>query len=203
MSNIRIKLQSTVLVLFIIFLLPFVQCTVCGPFDTLEFFDIQGIDANILDGPHFTKFDTVSEGQTISRNNLVRIYLTFDVNYIAQKSDHCSFGNLLACDPPSPGKSGSKTEIFTLIEIKTLTDYSETYKAGSLLNKIFKIENYRTPTEEIESLILLHKNIQNEFLDLRFTEPPTIDGPKQFEVNIILNTGEIYNWISPRFITLN
>lgn len=196
-------MKSSILIIFFLFLLPFIQCTPCGPFDTLDFFDIQGIDADILTGPYFAKYDTIKEGQTISRNNLERIYLTFNVNYIAQNSNQYFYGGLLACDPPSTGMSGSKLEKFTTFEIKTLTDYSESYKKGSLINEIFKIENYRIPAENIDSLVFLQNNIKHEFLDLMFKEHATIDGPKQFEIRIVLNTGEIYAWLSPRFNTIN
>ncbi len=195
-------LKKVSIIIILIILLPFAQCTNCHFENIPPYFDIKKMQVDLLYEPNFSRFDTIKEGQMIYTNQLSRLYINFLVDYIAENSKSIFDGSLIACDPGSPGTSGSKYEKFQSIEIKTLTDYSEKYKAGANINAIFSIENYKSMTENLDSLITLNKNILWEFLHLKFLYPPTIPGPKQIEVNIELSTGENYYWISPRFTLL-
>ncbi|MEO0470330.1 MAG: hypothetical protein AAF206_11955 [Bacteroidota bacterium] len=205
---------KTILLIFILmtgFFLP--ACMVkdsCDGVTFLNFFDVKGLDIfAVTDARGFDPENgsEVMPNDSIPFDSLERIYIDYQVDYLAENQANWSFSLIPAAYACSfiPGGSGSKEEGLVSFKITTLNDFDTAHPANSSIIDLFDYygsyyEPRQTPITLSSFLNTQNENLTEEDLALRLNKAPELNPEFKIKVRMELSTGEVYEAVSEPFV---
>lgn len=202
-----------VLILFIGF--NFNNCVSSDDYDcncgtTEEYFDINGLTLSQLKLDADTnQYEILNTDDVIPFSEYAFISLEFLVDYIANINStkskfNFSFSTIptaYACSCLEPGYNGAKDEGIKSLNIITLHDYNDNYKANDNINEIMAFSEYINlmDSKSYEEFIAMNSDnvlFRNSFI--KPTEAPTSGVILEFKIIIELSNGEIYEATTPK-----
>jgi len=183
------------------------DCT-CGP--TAEYFDINGLTfSQSKFNADTNQYEILNTDDVIPFSEYAFINLEFLVDYIANVNSekdkfNFSFSTIAtayACSCPERGYYGAKFEGITNLNITTLHDYNDNYKANDNINDLLSFSeyfNFFTSQSHEEFIAMNSDNVlfRNNFI--KPTEAPTSGAILEFKIVIELSNGETYEAITPK-----
>lgn len=183
----------------------------CG--DAFEFFDVKGVEHSQLKfNSESNEYQIINPGDIIAFADYSSLSIEFIVDFIAQshrKKNYFDFNfstmaSAYACSCLENGYNGAKYEGISSLNIITLHDYNENYKANDNINSIIEfsnnISNNGIHRETYEEFISLNtENIKFKYSFLKPNQEPSSGSTIEFKLIFELTNGEIYEIVTTKF----